>query len=93
VSAPDGKKRREWVLQLRIAGSAAQGRRVAEPLLTAMAKHWEFVRAVPAGGGDETLEYRVRIKKKIDQADFIGRFRTAAGPVVRSADLSLPNAG
>jgi hypothetical protein len=86
------KKRREWILRLQAAGTVAQARGVVEPLLAGLAKQWEFLRAAGAGV-EQTLEYRVRLKKKMDRADFIARFRTAAGPLVRSADLSLPSAG
>lgn len=93
IAAEDGKGRREWVLRVQVAATAPEGRRVAEPLLQTMTKQWRFVRAHSTVWGEETLEYRVRIKKKLDRAEFIGRFRAAAGPAVKKVELSLPAAG
>lgn len=90
--ATDEKGRRDWTLRVQVAGTAAQGRRVAEPLLAAMTKEWQFLKAHSTVWGEETLEYRVRIRKKTDGAEFIGRFRAAAGPLVKKADLVSPPA-
>jgi hypothetical protein len=89
----ESRDRREWTLRVEVLGTAAQGRRVAEPLLETMTKRWQFVGAHSDGGGKETLEYLVRIKKKVDRADFIRRFRAAAGPAIPKAGLSPPSAG
>jgi hypothetical protein len=87
------KRRRNWTLRLQVGGPAAQGRKVVEPLLETMAKQWRFLRAQPGSNGDQVIEYLVRIRKKDDQADFIGRFRSAAGISVRNAELSQPRSG
>jgi hypothetical protein len=86
---PDEEKgRRQFLLRVRVAGSTTQGRRVAEPLLASLTKQWQFARTEPHAGGEETIEYHVRLKKKTDTAEFIGRFRAQAGPLVRRVDLS-----
>lgn len=91
TEVPDeAKGRRDWILRVQVAGTAAEGRRVAEPLLAAMAKQWQFVKADSSVWGEETLDYRVRIKKKMDKAEFVGRFRAAAGPAVKKVELSPP---
>jgi hypothetical protein len=90
---PDLEKgRRTLTLRLDVAGTPAQARRVTEPLLESMTKRWQFVDAHPNGGGTETLEYRVRLRKKADPAEFVARFRLAAGGGVRNAELSRPSA-
>jgi hypothetical protein len=51
-------------------------------------KKWEFVGGTPAGAaGPQHLEYRVRLRKSADPADLVARFRSSAGPLVRSATL------
>jgi hypothetical protein len=92
IGAED-KGRRDWSLRVQVAGTAAEGRRIAEPLLATMTKEWQFIKAQSTVWGEETLEYRVRIKKKTDRAEFVGRFRAAAGPTVKKVDFSLPTAG
>ena len=47
----------------------------------------EFVRASGDGTGPGELEYRVRLRKRDEPADFVSRLRSAAGPLVRSATL------
>jgi hypothetical protein len=89
----EGKGRRDWLLRVHVAGTAAEGRRVAEPLLATTAKQWQFLRAQSTVWGEETLEYRVRLKKKMDSAEFAGRLRAAAGPAVKKVELSPPSAG
>jgi hypothetical protein len=89
AAVADGEKgRRDFALRVRVAGSTTQGRRVAEPLLSSLTKQWQFARTEPHAGGEETLEYHVRLKKKTDSAEFIGRFRAQAGAIVRRVDLS-----
>jgi len=79
--------KRDRTLRVEISGSTHDGRRVAEPALEANAKRWQFIRASSNGPASEILEYRVRLKKSADPADFLGRFRAAAGPLVQKADL------
>lgn len=82
--------RRERTLQVGVLGTADQGRHVVEPILDSLTKRWQFVKTSSGGGGQELLEYRVRLGRKVDQADFIGRFRAAAGSAVQKAELSQP---
>lgn len=81
------KGKRDRTLRVEISGSTADGRRAAEPALEANAKRWQFIKASSSGPTSEILEYRIRLKKSADPADFIGRFRAAAGALVQSADL------
>jgi len=84
---PKPKPRRDWTLRVEISGATGAGRRAVEPALEGNAKRWQFIKASPSGAGSEMLEYRVRLKKAADPADFLGRFRAAAGAVVQRADL------
>jgi hypothetical protein len=93
VVPDDEKGRREFLLRVRVAGSTTQGRRVVEPLLASLTKQWQFARTEPHAGGEETIEYRVRLKKKADTAEFMGRFRAQAGALVRRVDLNPLDAG
>jgi hypothetical protein len=81
------KPRRDWILRVEVAGSTADGRRALEPILEATSKRWEFVGTSSAGAGKELLEYRVRIKKKVEPSDLLDRFRTAGGPLVSKVEL------
>jgi uncharacterized protein DUF4956 len=81
------KGKRDRTLRVEISGTTHDGRRAAEPALEANAKRWQFLKASSNGPGSEILEYRVRLKKSADPADFLGRFRAAAGSLVQRADL------
>lgn len=81
------KPKRDRTLRLEISGTAAAARRAAEAALDANAKRWEFIKSSSNGPGSGMLEYRVRLKKSADPADFLGRFRAATGAVVTKADL------
>jgi hypothetical protein len=81
------KGRRDRTLRVGVLGSTADGRRAVEPALDANAKRWQFIHTSSTGPGSEILEYRVRLKKTADPADFLGHIRAAAGPLVQSADL------
>ena len=91
--APDAKDgdetkgRRDRTLRVEVVGSTADGRRAMEPALDANAKRWQFIHTSSTGPGSEILQYRVRLKKTADPAEFLGRVRAAAGPLVQSADL------
>lgn len=91
--AAAGQARREWTLRVQVAETAVQGRRLVEPLLQALAKQWQFVKAQSEGEGLQTLEYGVRLRKRLEPAEFVGHFRAAAGPLVRNAELTPPSAG
>jgi hypothetical protein len=81
------KGKRDRTLRVEISGGAAAGRRAVEPALEANAKRWQFLKSSANGPESEILEYRVRLKKSADPADFLGRFRAAAGALVQRADL------
>jgi hypothetical protein len=83
----DTKGRRDRTMRVEVSGNTHDGRRAVEPALEANAKRWQFLRASSNGPGSEILEYRVRLKKNADPADFLGRFRAAAGALVQRADL------
>ena len=83
----ESKGKRDRTLRVEISGSTHDGRRAAEPALEANVKRWQFIKASSNGPTSEILEYRVRLKKSADPADFLGRFRAAAGTIVQSADL------
>ncbi len=83
------KERRNRVLRVEIAGTAAAGRRAADAALDRLVKKWDFVGGTPAGAsGPQQLEYRVRLKKGADPEELVARFRASAGPLVRSATLA-----
>jgi hypothetical protein len=85
---PDATKgKRDRTLRVEISGNTHDGRRAAEPALEGNAKRWQFLKASSNGPESEVLEYRVRLKKSADPADFLGRFRAAAGPIVQKAEL------
>ena len=81
------KGKRDRTLRVEISGGTAAGRRAVEPALEANAKRWQFLKSSANGPDSEILEYRVRLKKSADPADFLGRFRAAAGALVQRADL------
>lgn len=81
------KGKRDRTLRVEISGNAHDGRRAAEPALEANAKRWQFIKSSANGPESEILEYRIRLKKSADPADFLGRFRAAAGALVQRADL------
>ena len=81
------KGKRDRTLRVEISGGTHDARRAVEPALEANTKRWQFLKASPNGPGSEILEYRVRLKKSADPADFLGRFRAAAGALVQRADL------
>lgn len=81
------EQRRDWTLQVEIAGSTAEGRRATEAALEQNTKRWSFVEASANATGSEQLQYRIRLKKRTDPMDFVGRFRAAAGAVVKKAAL------
>jgi hypothetical protein len=83
----DTKGKRDRTLRVEISGGTHDGRRAIEPALEGNTKRWQFLKASPKGPGSEILEYRVRLKKSADPADFLGRFRGAAGALVQRADL------
>jgi hypothetical protein len=84
------KKPAEWRrLELRIQGPADAARRAVEPVLEASVKRWEFLRAVPnPGGGGDSLQYRVRLKKSVPAEDLLQSVRTGAGPQVTNVELA-----
>lgn len=82
------KERRDRTLYIEVSGPPDAGRRAIEGALTTVAKRWEFVRSSTGDGGLEVLEYRVRLKKSADPAEFVGRVRAAAGAFVHKADMS-----
>ena len=83
------KERRNRLLRVEVAGTAAAGRRAADAALDRLVKKWEFAGGTPAGAsGPQQLEYRVRLRKGADPEEFLTRFRGAAGPLVRSAALA-----
>jgi hypothetical protein len=60
-----------------------------EPVLEASAKRWEFLRAVPnPGGGGDSLQYRVRLKKSVPAENLLQSVRTGAGPQVTNVELA-----
>ena len=81
------KGRRDRTLRVEISGGTHDGRRAIEPALEGNAKRWQFLKSSHNGPTSEILEYRVRLKKNADPADFLGRFRAAAGALVQRADL------
>ena len=82
------KVRRDWTLSVEVTAAAAEARRAVESVLETLTKRWEFVKASSGGAGRDLLEYRVRIKKKLEPADFVEGFRTALGSLVHRADLA-----
>lgn len=85
--ADESKGKRDRTLRVEISGGVHDGRRAVEPALEANAKRWQFLKSSANGPKSEILEYRVRLKKSADPADFLGRVRAAAGPLVQRADL------
>jgi hypothetical protein len=85
--ADDTRGRRDRTLHLEIGGDTDAGREAAESALEEHAKRWEFLREFSNDAGAEVLEYRVRLKKRADPADFLGQFRAAAGAIVQRADF------
>jgi Domain of unknown function (DUF4956) len=85
IDATKGK--RDRTLRVEISGGTHDARRAIEPALEGNTKRWQFLKTSPNGPGSEVLEYRVRLKKSADPADFLGRFRAAAGALVQRADL------
>jgi hypothetical protein len=81
------KPKRDRTLRLAITGPTATARRAVEAALEANTKRWEFIKSSSNGPGTAMLEYELRLKKSADPADFLGRFRAAAGAVVEKADL------
>ncbi|HEX3234366.1 MAG TPA: DUF4956 domain-containing protein [Gemmatimonadales bacterium] len=74
-------------LELKVLGPVDPARRAAESVLESSAKRWEFVRAAPAPGGGEILEYKVRLKKSISSDALLQSLRTGAAPHVTSVQL------
>lgn len=81
------KPRRDRLLKLEVRGPMDGVKRAVEAALEPNTKQWEFVRATGDGTGPGELEYRVRLRKRDDPADFVSRLRSAAGPLVRNATL------
>ena len=82
-----GKPRRDWTLHLEVAGSATDSQPAVEKALEDLTKRWELVGGSPGNAGSAVVQYQIRLKKRTDPADFLARFRAAAGPRVRKANL------
>jgi hypothetical protein len=84
----DGAKDpRMRTLRVEVTGATAAARRAADAALEPLAKRWQFVSGAAPAGGPQLLEYRVRLKRSADPAEFLSRFRAAAGSVVQRAVL------
>ena len=83
-----GKPRRDLTLHLEIAGSAGDVQAAIEDALNDLSKSWEFTEETPGNAGVTLAQYKIRLKKRDDPADFLARFRAAMGPNVRKANLA-----
>lgn len=88
-AALDGLKKgaRERVLRVEMSGGLEPARRAAGRALDQSAKKWQLLKSALLPNGHAAIEYRVRLKKSTDPADFITDFRAAAGPTALSADF------
>jgi len=83
----ESRSKRDWILRVHVSGDMSDARHAAEAALEDETKRWEFLEASQNGSGIQVLGYRVRLKKRADPMDFVGRFRAAAGTSVERADL------
>jgi hypothetical protein len=81
------KLRRDWTLHLEVAGSAAESRTMVQSSLEELTKRWQFAGESAGNAGSAVVQYQIRLKKRTDPADFLARFRAAAGTRVRTASL------
>jgi hypothetical protein len=79
---------RERVLRVEASGGAESARRTLGRALDLSSKKWELLKAASLPNGNSAIEYRVRLRKGADPADFVANFRAAAGPTVVSAELA-----
>lgn len=82
------KGSRDRVLKVEASGGMESARRTMGRALDLSAKKWELAKASSLPAGNAMLEYRVRLRKGADPADFVSNFRAAAGPTVIRAELA-----
>jgi hypothetical protein len=82
------KGARDRVLQVEATGGAESARRTLGRALDLSAKKWELLKASSLPNGNTAIEYRVRLRKSADPADFVANFRAAAGATVVRAELA-----
>jgi hypothetical protein len=82
------KGSRDRVLKVEATGGIESARRTVGRALDLSAKKWELVKGTSLPGGNAVIEYRVRLRKGADPADFLANFRAAAGPSVVRAELA-----
>ena len=81
------KGARNRTLRVESSDGVESARRAIERALEDAVKKWELVESVPLPGGGSRFSYDVRLRKNADPADFLAEFRTAAGPLIISAEL------
>jgi hypothetical protein len=78
---------RDRMLRVQMKGGLDGARRAAGRALDKSAKKWELLKATPLPDGGSAIEYRVRLRRSTDPADFLANFRAGAGPLIVTAEL------
>jgi hypothetical protein len=81
------KGSRNRTLRVETKDAVELARRTFERALEDSVKKWELVESAPLPGGGSRISYDVRLKKSTDPADFLSGFRSAAGPLLISAEF------